>query len=384
MSDIDIVIPWVDGSDPEWRAAFDAARREYGYTTTTDGRNADGGSAVSRNPDARNAADGSAHDNSVHHGTPRTAPQTPVVATGADENTSEIRYRDWGTLRYLLRGVESFAPWVRRVHLVTWGHLPQWLETSNPCLNVVRHSDFIPAEYLPTFASRPIELNVHRISGLSERFILFNDDMLLCRPVPRERFFRGRDGLPCDMARLSLIAPSTISHTVLNMTEILARRHDRRATMRRNPAGWFSPRYGAGNLLKTLDLALWRGWSGLTDSHMPQPYLRRTFELMWREEPDVLDATCRTPFRSPFGVNHWLMRYEQLARGEFAPVSMSDTRLDHLDEERIAHIDSYIRARHYAMICLNDSPTCADFEGVSARLHSALDAILPTKSTFEL
>jgi hypothetical protein len=360
MNDIDIVIPWVDGSDPAWRAAFEAARREEGCGMDTPDGTTDGttdGERPVRRPD-------------------------PVVATGADENAAEIRYRDWGTLRYLLRGVECFAPWVRRVHLVTWGHLPAWLDVRNPRLNVVEHSDFIPAAYLPTFASRPIELNAHRIEGLAERFVLFNDDMLLCRHVPEQRFFRR--GLPCDMARLSLIAPSTISHTVLNMTEILARRHDRAETMRRNLCGWFSPRYGVGNLLKTLDLALWRGWSGLADTHMPQPYLRRTFERMWAEETEVLDATCRTRFRSPFGVNHWLMRYEQLARGEFAPVSMRDTRLDWLDEGRIGAVEEYIRARRYSMICLNDSPSCADFEAVSARLHAALDDILPSKSTFEL
>ncbi len=339
MNDIDIVIPWVDGSDPEWRRAFEKARTESGG------------------------------DN-------------PVVATGGDENTSEIRYRDWGTLPFLFRGIERFTPWVRRVHLVTWGHLPGWLDLSNPSLNVVKHGDYIPAEYLPTFASRPIELNVHRIEGLAERFILFNDDMFLCRPVPVERFFRG--GLPCDMARLSLIAPSTISHTVLNMTEIVARRHDRRRVMRRNPGKWFSPRYGAGNLLKTLDLSLWRGWSGLADTHAPQPYLRTTFERMWAEEGAVLDATCRRKFRSPFGVNHWLMRYEQLATGRFAPVSVKDARLDTLHEGRIGEIENYIRDGRYAMICLGDTPLLRDFEEVRGRLVAALDNILPEKSSFEL
>ncbi len=338
VNDVDIVIPWVDGGDPAWRVAFDKARLEY------------------------SGAD-------------------PVVATGGDQNASEIRYRDWGTLHFLFRGIERFAPWVRRVHLVTWGHLPAWLDEANPRLNIVKHGDYIPAEYLPTFASRPIELNFHRIGGLAERFILFNDDMFLTRPVPPERFFRR--GLPCDMARLSLIAPSTISHTVLNMMEITARRHSRAEVMRRNPGKWFSPRYGLGGLLKTLDLAVWSGWSGLADTHMPQPYLRETFETMWREEREVLDATCRARFRSPFGVNHWLMRYEQLATGRFSPVGFGDSRLDELSEERIGAIEGYILARKYAMICLGDSPRVRDFEGVRSRLLAALEDILPEKSSFE-
>jgi hypothetical protein len=304
------------------------------------------------------------------------------VATGGDENAHEIRYRDWGTLPYVFRGIERFAPWVRRVHLVTCGHLPTWLNTNCERLNVVRHSEFIPPDYLPTFASRPIELNAHRISGLSEKFVLFNDDMFLLRPVAESRFFR--DKLPCDMARLSLIGPSTISHTVLNMVEIMARRHDRRTVMRGNRAKWFSPRYGVDNLLKTLNLSLWQGWSGLADTHMPQPYLRATFERMWAEERAILDATCRQKFRSPFGVNHWLMRYEQLATGMFAPVGFGDAHLDALCEGRMDEIERVIRSGNKAMICLNDSPLTVDFEALRTRLHTALEAILPEKSSYEL
>jgi hypothetical protein len=351
-SDIDIVIPWVDGSDPEWQAAFRAAQNSAAQNS------------AAQNSEAQNSA-----------------AENYAVATGGSENASEIRYRDPGTLRYLLRGIERFAPWARRIHLVTCGHLPDWLQTEHPHLNIVRHVDYIPAEYLPTFSSSPIELNVHRIKGLADRFILFNDDTFLLRPVPPDRFFRG--GLPCDMARLSLIAPSSISHTVLNMTEILNRRHSRRETMRRHLCKWYSPRYGAINLLKTLDLSLWRNFAGLADIHMMQPYLRQTFERMWAEERDILDATCREKFRSPFGVNHWLMRYEQLATGRFAPVSVRDARLDELAESRLGDIESYIRRQKYAMICLNDSPSLHDFEAAGRRLVAAFETILPDKSSYE-
>ncbi len=331
---IDIVIPWVDGNDPAWQAEKKAYQA---------------GAAV--------------------------------VATGGDENASVIRYRDWGTLPYFFRGIEQFAPWVRKIHFVTWGHLPGWLDTSNPKLHIVRHSDYIPADYLPTFASRPIELNAHRIEGLADRFILWNDDMFLCRPVAEERFFKG--GLPCDMARLSLIAGSSISHAVLNMVEILNRRHDRCTAMRAHRGKWYSPKYGLGNILKTLDLSVWKGFAGLADTHMPQPYLKESFAKLWDEEFDVLDATCRMRFRSPFGVNHWLMRYEQLATGEFSPVSFRDARLDSLCESRIGDIEEYILAQRYAMICLNDSPQLADFDGVRSRLAAVLDSILPEKSSYE-
>jgi hypothetical protein len=153
--------------------------------------------------------------------------------------------------------------------------------------------------------------------------------------------------------------------------------------MRRDVKKWYSPCYGTANLLKTLDLSVWRDFSGLADTHMPQPYLRSTFEKMWEEEGDILDATCRLKFRSPFGVNHWLMRYEQLATGQFEPISFRDARLDDLNEARIGDIEGYIRDRRYAMVCLNDSPALGDFETVHRRLIAAIDAILPDKSSYE-
>ena len=83
----------------------------------------------------------------------------------------EARYRDWGTLKYWFRAVEKFAPWVNKIYFVTCGHVPSWLNLDAEKLVHVKHSDYIPEEYLPTFSSHPIELNINRIKGLSEHFV---------------------------------------------------------------------------------------------------------------------------------------------------------------------------------------------------------------------
>ena len=134
MSKIDFVIPWVDGSNLEWCKQ----KNEY----------------------------------------------SPSQETDCGEN----RYRDMGLLRYWFRAVETYAPWVNKVHFITWGHLPQWLNTDCKKLNIVNHKDYIPEKYLPVFSSHPIELNIHRIKGLSEQFVYFNDDMFLNGRV-EENFF---------------------------------------------------------------------------------------------------------------------------------------------------------------------------------------------------
>lgn len=139
--DIDFVITWVDGNDLEWKREK-AAR--MGHTDMD-------------------------------------------ISVNADDRKE--RYRDWDNLRYWFRGMEKYAPWVRKVHFVTWGHIPQWLNTKHPKLNIVCHEDFIPQKFLPTFNSHTIEWNFHRIPGLTEQFVYFNDDMFLLKPVYMEDFF---------------------------------------------------------------------------------------------------------------------------------------------------------------------------------------------------
>lgn len=94
-----------------------------------------------------------------------------------DMQLMKKRFRDWGTLKYLLRGIEVNMPFIKNVYLVV-SHLsqvPDWAETRN--LRVVLHSDIIPDDYLPTFNSTTIEMFLHRIEGLDEQYIYFNDDM---------------------------------------------------------------------------------------------------------------------------------------------------------------------------------------------------------------
>lgn len=320
----DIVLYWVDGADPAWQAEWRKAR----------------------------------------------------TRAGIDDDASLIRYRDWGTLRYWFRAIEQFAPWVRRVHLVTWGHVPEWLSLNHPKLRVVRHKAFIPAEYLPAFSSHPIELNLHRIEDLAEQFIVFNDDTFLLRPCKEADFFRK--GLPADMARLSIVQPSSIGHIVYNNLELINARYRKHLTPK-----WFSLKYGLSNLLKTLSLMPWDTFSGFADPHQCQPFLRSQIERCWQQWPEKLDATCRRPFRNLRDVSAWLFRYDALATDRFTPRSMRDTRLYTLADNSLSEICEDIARQRYRLICLNDGPEIADFEAASTRLAAAFERVLPQKSAYE-
>lgn len=105
------------------------------------------------------------------------------------------RFRDWGTLKYLLRGIEVNMPFIRNVYLVVShpSQVPQWVDQTQ--LKIVLHSDIIPEEYLPTFNCNPIEMHLHRIEGLDEEYLYFNDDLYPLAPCRPEDFFRNGKGV---------------------------------------------------------------------------------------------------------------------------------------------------------------------------------------------
>ena len=106
----------------------------------------------------------------------------------AGEAMLKKRFRDWGTLKYLLRGVEKFMPFVDNVYLVVSGptQIPQWASSE---LRPVFHKDILPEELVPTFNSCTIEMGLQNIKGLDERFLYFNDDMFPMAPCREEDFF---------------------------------------------------------------------------------------------------------------------------------------------------------------------------------------------------
>jgi len=112
------------------------------------------------------------------------------------EITSPKLFHDNQELRFSLRSMETFAPWVRKVFLVTNGQPPpSWIRKDHPKLNLVTHRDIFPdPDCLPTFNSNAIELNLHRIKGLSRRFLYFNDDVFLGRPITPRDFLTSSGG----------------------------------------------------------------------------------------------------------------------------------------------------------------------------------------------
>lgn len=332
--DIDIVILWVDGADPQWQAQ----KRQY------------------------------------------------LPPAEADSN-SPNRYRDWGLLPYWFRAVENYAPWIRTVHFVTWGHVPPFLNPDAPRLNIVRHDSFIPREYLPTFSSHTIELNLHRIPGLAEHFIYFNDDMFLLRPAEQTDFFRG--GLPCSYGGETpwqFSGPVGVwEHAVANDLGVINRHFPKRDAVRSHGKKYRDPSYRWKDNLRTLCLQkLYPDYfTGFRNIHGPAAYRKETFRQVWEAEPGLLDSTCRDRFRRCTNVNQWVFLWWQLASGMFSP-KVVDNLVCGIREDTLEQLCRSIRRQEHSMICLNDPEEAVDFDTLSARLREAFEEILPQKSSFEL
>ncbi|XP_029419195.1 N-acetylglucosamine-1-phosphotransferase subunits alpha/beta [Nannospalax galili] len=112
-----------------------------------------------------------------------------------DEDVSASRFEDNEELRYSLRSIERHAPWVRNIFIVTNGQIPSWLNLDNPRVTIVTHQDvFRNVSHLPTFSSPAIESHIHRIEGLSQKFIYLNDDVMFGKDVWPDDFYSHSKG----------------------------------------------------------------------------------------------------------------------------------------------------------------------------------------------
>lgn len=297
-----------------------------------------------------------------------------------DGDKREIRFRDWDNLRYWFRGIEKFAPWVHRIHFVTCGHYPEWLNLQNPKLHLVKHSDFISPDYLPTFNSHTIELNLHRIEGLSEQFVYFNDDLFLINKVPPSLFFKN--GLPCDMAAFNMICQGPLATILMKEIDLINRHFSKRKMLVESPCKWFNLKCGK-YLLRTLYLSAWPAYSGFVDLHLPNAYLKKTFDTVWQLEGKELDKTCRCKFRDDGQINQYIFRYWQLASNHFLPAALH-SKFQYLElKQGVNAVKRTIEEQKKPILILNDEDV-ADFERFKEEIKKSFEIILPEKSSFEL
>ena len=264
----------------------------------------------------------------------------------------EKRYRDWGLLRFLLRGIETHLPFVRKVFLVVArdSQVPAWVDRRH--VNVVLHEQIIPAEYLPTFNSCTIEMFLHRIPDLEERFLYFNDDMFPMMDCTEEDFFpEGHPAIGFASCRWSR---SLFKRQCLN-SDRLARR-------------------AAG---------VEAGRDFLRPEHICSPMLKSACEAAFAAvEPEILASL--SPLREKKNINQYFFLDYQLFTG-MAIDRRIPKRHFSLAAAATNRICSFLELPDRQMVCINDVKMSSDrFQTVRRRLHFAFERHFPRRSRFEL
>ncbi len=307
---IDVVVTWVDGRDPAWnQARLDRLAGVSGTATTR-------------------------------------------------ESSGRARFVSRDELRYAFRSIHLFAPWVRKIHLVTAGQVPEWLDTTHPQVTVVPHEAILPADALPTFNSHAIESALHRLPDLAEHFVYLNDDFFLGRPLGPEAFFS-----PAGLAAVWL-SPNTIG---LDETP--------------DAAPYLKAAWNNRRLLQEAFGAV------VTDNlaHAPYPHRRSVLEEIERRFPREVGATERSPFRSDTDLSllssfaqHFglLTGTAYVAESERAYINISNSDLEWQLKKGLQ--------RQQDFVCLADHHDHAlDQERLDRTLADFMSAYLPVAAPWE-
>ena len=292
---MDIVITYVNGLDPEWQKSYEQATN------------------------------------------------TPIL---------EKRFRDWGTLKYLMRGIETNMPFIRKVHLVvaSESQVPDWVNRKQ--VNIVLHKDIIPAEYLPTFNCNPIEMHLHRIAGLDEEYLYFNDDFFPVKPCEATDFFKDGKGI------------LGISRHIfaLNMFKHICRN---------------------SNCVAHKALGLKHSICFLRPQHICSPMLKSVCEEVYNKVKDDIVSTL-TITRESNNLNQYLFLDYMYLTGKLINRRLSKKHfsLGVASEEKIR---KFLENPTHKLACINDVQMSEErFKETQKVLLETFEKILPDKSKFEL
>ncbi|MEU5052535.1 stealth conserved region 3 domain-containing protein [Streptomyces sp. NPDC021096] len=279
---IDVVYTWVDGTDPAWMARKERTQAEHG-----------------------------------------------ILA--AESAGASARFRSRDELRYSLRSLDLHAPWVRNIYLLTDDQTPDWLDTDHPRVRVVSHREaFGDTGRLPSFNSHAIESRIHRIEGLAEHVLYFNDDVFLGRPMQPESFFHGSGAAKCFMSPTAVPAgdPS------LDSDLVFAAAKNNRALIEKE--------FG-----KTVSN---------TFLHTPHPLRRSVLAELEERFPEQMALTAGAQFRArtDLAVASSLHHWYGLFTGRSMPGSVSSAFVNVGLREHHVRLHRLLAARSHDVFCIND------------------------------
>ena len=266
-------------------------------------------------------------------------------------NNNATRFRDWETLRYQLRSIERYMPWIRNVYIVisiSETQVPEWLNTQNEHIHIVWDWEIVPREYLPVFNSNVIDLYIPRIEELSEHYLYACDDYIVMRELKPEDFFTEK-GIRLKVGQYRF-KEWTYSRTIINSNLLICPGYVTKA--------------GAYFLMPYCD-------------HAIVPHLKsENLKVMNMYQKEIEDSLSR--FRESKNLT-WLIYPLSLMKKGLLQKGNINTQFKALvDENSIKNLNF----KDCDVIVLNDE-YCDNFLVGKPLLINRLEEVLPGKSRFE-
>src|SRR5699024_8520881 len=173
-----------------------------------------------------------------------------------------------------------------------------------------------------------------------------------------------------------------IGCTITNNMEIINTTFNKKKEVRRNLTKWFNPLYKK-HMIASFCMIPWNNFAAFLSTHIPHSYLKSAFEEVWEAEKQIMEETSSSRFRNKNNVNQWLIRYWQLASGNFSPRNINDGKNFMLSNDNDMALFA-IKNQKYKLICLNDTVNITEFDRVKREIQEAFNVILFDKSSFEL
>lgn len=308
---IDIVYTWVNNNDPKWLKRYEKARQKL--------------------------------DSNF-------------------KNNSSTRYENNDELRYSLRSIEMFAPWVRNIYIVTDNQTPEWLDKSSSRIKIVDHRDiFADTSALPVFNSHAIESQLHHIDGLSEHYLYFNDDVFIANPTLPETFF-----FPSGVVK---VQPSD---AIIGAGK---------------PSAYETAPSSAGKNARKIIEDKFGVFITNKFRHTAIPLLKSFSYQVEKENRGIVEKTMRSKFRSPDDIPFTtiMMQSYFLATGKGVPSTFPAVTIGNLSEREAAkQMKVLTQSDRIITFCLNEvNGDGEDPEEAVERMHDFLRAYYPYPASWE-
>ena len=323
--DIDLVYLWVDGSDPKWLEKKRLYTSDLSHTTED--------AAISDNADN----------------------------TDNTEANNKGRYVNNDELRYSLRSVEKYVPWVRKIFIITDNQHPEWLKLDHPAIQIVDHKEILPPETLPCFNSSVIEYFLYKIPGLADHFLFANDDMFFHKKLSPDYFF-DNEGVPYIRLKRKFFGKWHYP-----IKRLIRKKLGQYITMVVEGAALVEEKYGVF-------------YSGIphhnVDTYVKEDY-RDAVEHVFAAE---VQRSLQSHIRKYGDIHRSAFSYYALAagKGHLKYVGRSESIRINVYKP---NFEKYLNRYHPNLFCLNDSQRVKEADRL--RIKPFLEELYPEKSSFE-